>query len=153
MSTAEYADYLNSVLSKPVNKKSLEILYAKRRATAGYSSDSTMRTLVERVENRPNGKSPYAWQNYCAEASILGLCSVIIAPTGAGKTLPPAMPLFLHDSAKDAKLLVISPLIELMFNQVFHCTGLTTDLTSSIGRELYGNGLECCSTEQCHRPH
>ncbi|KAJ7506438.1 hypothetical protein B0H11DRAFT_1707242, partial [Mycena galericulata] len=41
-------------------------------------------------------KPPYDWQIEVAEALILGLDAVVIAGTGAGKTIPFMMPLLLY---------------------------------------------------------
>ena len=51
------------------------------------------------------------------EAALLGILCVVIAGTGAGKTLPLVMPLLMDDTKKK-KALVISPLNELEEEQV-----------------------------------
>jgi bloom syndrome protein len=45
-------------------------------------------------------KDPYEWQLDVTEAILLGLDSVIITGTGAGKTMPFMMPLLLDDKNK-----------------------------------------------------
>ncbi|KAJ7082066.1 P-loop containing nucleoside triphosphate hydrolase protein, partial [Mycena belliarum] len=52
-------------------------------------------------------KAPYDWQLDVSEAYLLGLDAVVIAGTGAGKTMPFMMPLLLH---RDKYSLIISPL-------------------------------------------
>ncbi|KAJ7088948.1 hypothetical protein C8R44DRAFT_540780, partial [Mycena epipterygia] len=52
-------------------------------------------------------KPPYEWQIDVSEAIALGLDAVVIAGTGAGKTIPFMMPLLLHPQKF---VLVISPL-------------------------------------------
>ncbi|KAF8506551.1 hypothetical protein F5888DRAFT_1589889, partial [Russula emetica] len=53
------------------------------------------------------GKPPYPWQLDAAEAIVLGLECVVVAGTGAEKTIPLALPLFAHDS-RNKMVLVIS---------------------------------------------
>ncbi|KIK73159.1 hypothetical protein PAXRUDRAFT_45667, partial [Paxillus rubicundulus Ve08.2h10] len=57
---------------------------------------------------------PYPWQLDAAEALILGLNSVVIAGTGARKTMPFIMP-FLRDKKKC--IIIISPLKALQQDQ------------------------------------
>ncbi|KAJ7765434.1 hypothetical protein DFH07DRAFT_680736, partial [Mycena maculata] len=42
------------------------------------------------------GKDTYEWQINVVEALILGLDAVVIAGTGAGKTVPFMLPVLLH---------------------------------------------------------
>ena len=60
---------------------------------------------------RPTVK-PYDWQLGVAEVLTLGLDATVIASTGAGRTLPWALPLLL-DENRDGVCLVISPLNKL----------------------------------------
>ena len=80
-----------------------------------YSSITTRQRLKDELSSRTNGLEAYEWQVDVAEAIILGLDCTVIAGTGAGKTLPFAMPLFVL-SKKIA--LVISPLNALEEDQV-----------------------------------
>lgn len=61
------------------------------------------------------GTNPYEWQLDVTEAILLGLDSVVIAGTGAGKTMPFMMPLLLD---KNKKVIIISPLKVLQADQV-----------------------------------
>jgi len=81
----------------------------------GYNSESTRLRLTELFRERFDGGEPRLWQLDVAEAIILGLDSLVIAGTGAGKTMPFMMPLML-DTTK--KALVISPLKILQADQV-----------------------------------
>lgn len=73
--------------------------------------------MTEEVRQRTEGKTPYDWQLDIAEAFYLGVDSVIIAGTGAGKTLPFTMAL-LADSSGKSKIMIISTLNELERDQV-----------------------------------
>jgi len=53
-----------------------------------------------------SGKDPYDGQLDVMEIILLGLDSVVIAGTGAGKTMPFMMPLLLN---KSKKVIIISP--------------------------------------------
>jgi ATP-dependent helicase YprA (DUF1998 family) len=64
-----------------------------------------------------NGKMPYDWQLDAAEALILGLDCVVVAGTGAGKTIPFVLPLFAQGS-QDKLVIIISPLNALKTDQV-----------------------------------
>jgi len=61
----------------------------------GYQSSSTWATLHAEFCHRNPGKVPYSWQVDIREVLHLGLDCVVIAGTGAGKTMPFVMPLFL----------------------------------------------------------
>lgn len=93
----------------------------KRRAHANtdseYSSADTRKRMTEEVRQRTEGKTLYDWQLDIAEAFYLGVESVIIAGTGAGKTLPFTMAL-LADSSGKSKIMIISTLNELERDQV-----------------------------------
>ena len=78
-----------------------------------YSSQETRQRLSKEVEKRFNGRSPYDWQLDVGEALHLGLDTVLIARTGAGKTMPFVMPVLLG-----GKAIVISPLNALQDDQV-----------------------------------
>ena len=74
-------------------KKSLEVLDATRKKIPGYSAETIRGGIIQEFRNRLCGKSPYSWQVDITEAILLGLDSVLLAGTGAGKTLPFVMPL------------------------------------------------------------
>ena len=82
-----------------------------------YDSDGTRQTMSRRLQDVFNGRLPYDWQLDAAEALILGLDCIVVAGTGAGKTIPFALPLFVHDS-QDKLVLIISPLNALEMDQV-----------------------------------
>ncbi|KAI0671419.1 hypothetical protein C8Q78DRAFT_932857, partial [Trametes maxima] len=54
----------------------------------GYDSGATRLHLREALSRSCAGKVPYEWQIDVAEALILRLDTVLIAGTGAGKTIP-----------------------------------------------------------------
>lgn len=80
-----------------------------------YSSLTTRQKLRDELSSRTSGLEAYEWQVDVAEAIILGLDCTVIAGTGAGKTLPFAMPLFVLSKKI---VLVISPLNALEEDQV-----------------------------------
>jgi ATP-dependent helicase YprA (DUF1998 family) len=63
------------------------------------------------------GNYPYQWQLDVAEAIHLLMHVVVIAPTGAGKTIPFILPLLI-EGAEHGMVLIISPLQELQNDQV-----------------------------------
>ncbi|KAJ6570004.1 hypothetical protein B0H10DRAFT_1831904 [Mycena sp. CBHHK59/15] len=67
----------------------------KARKQNGYDSAVTRRDLAHLFEDEYK-KPPYDWQIDVSEALIIGLDAVVIAGTGAGKTIPFMMPLLLH---------------------------------------------------------
>lgn len=64
----------------------------------------------------------HSWQLNIGEAVSLGLDSVLVARTGAGKTLPFIMPLLAHNNPnklqEKKKIIIISPLNVLQEDQV-----------------------------------
>jgi len=82
-----------------------------------YSSDRTREDLCHAFKKACNGLEPYSWQLDVAEALLLGLDCIVIAGTGAGKTMPFVMPL-LVDRTKKKLVIVISPLNDLEEDQV-----------------------------------
>ena len=80
-----------------------------------YNSQFTRHRLIELFRERFDGGEPWPWQLDVTEANILGLDSLVIAGTGAGKTIPFMMPLMLDPTKK---ALVISPLKILQADQV-----------------------------------
>ena len=78
------------------------------------------------------GTDPYSWQLDVTEVILLGLDSVVMAGTGAGKTMLFMMPLLLN---KKKRIIIISPLKVLQKDQVssclyFHCLKLISDMRS-----------------------
>ena len=80
-----------------------------------YSSEATRETITKIFKGRMNGLTPYDWQMEVAEALILGLDCLVIAGTGAGKSMPFVMPLF---AFPDKMVVIISPLNALEEDQV-----------------------------------
>jgi ATP-dependent helicase YprA (DUF1998 family) len=100
-----------------LRSKSYRILEKARAEAArknGYNSQTT-RTELQRLFRERFGKDPYDWQLDVTEAILLGLDSVVIAGTGAGKTMPFMMPLLLN---KSKKVIIVSPLKILQVDQV-----------------------------------
>jgi ATP-dependent helicase YprA (DUF1998 family) len=82
-----------------------------------YDSEGTRQTMSRTFQGVFNGKMPYDWQLDAAEALILGLDCVVVAGTGAGKTIPFVLPLFAQGS-QDKLVIIISPLNALKTDQV-----------------------------------
>ena len=96
--------------------KSYKILAKAREDAArrrGYDSRQT-REELNRLFRERFGTDPFEWQVDVTEAIILGLDSVVIAGTGAGKTMPFMMPLLLD---KTKKVIIVSPLKVLQADQ------------------------------------
>lgn len=93
-SPRERRDYLAHAQSEAVRKHQ-------------YNSEKTREELSHLVQQRCEGRVPYSWQLDVAEALMLEVNSIVIAGTGAGKTLPFVMPL-LNDPEKS--IIIISPL-------------------------------------------
>ncbi|KAI0359013.1 P-loop containing nucleoside triphosphate hydrolase protein [Trametes cingulata] len=72
--------------------------------------------MAEEFSRRANGQQPFAWQLDAAEAIVLGLDCVVVAGTGAGKTIPYILPLFLPEF-RDKLMVIISPLKSLQQDQ------------------------------------
>ncbi|KAJ7092198.1 P-loop containing nucleoside triphosphate hydrolase protein [Mycena epipterygia] len=81
-----------------------------------YGSDS-VKTRADMVAGfRPRfGREPYPWQLDVGESFILKLDGVVVAGTGAGKTIPFMLPLLINPTKY---ILVISPLKVLQHDQV-----------------------------------
>lgn len=80
-----------------------------------FDSHQTRLKITEQFENCTNGKKPYDWQLNVTEALLLGLDCVVIAGTGAGKTMPFMMPLLMHPKKH---IIIISPFDALEIDQV-----------------------------------
>jgi ATP-dependent helicase YprA (DUF1998 family) len=97
--------------------KSYKVLAKAREDAArkkGYNSQQTRDELTRLFRER-FGTDPFEWQLDVTEAILLGLDSVVIAGTGAGKTMPFMMPLLLD---KTKKVTIVSPLKVLQADQV-----------------------------------
>ncbi|PSS06546.1 hypothetical protein PHLCEN_2v3676 [Hermanssonia centrifuga] len=94
--------------------------------TGKYSSAETRALLTQQIKDRCDGKTPYDWQLDVTEAVLLGLDSIVVAGTGAGKTMPFVMPL-LADTTGKKKIIIVSPLDALERDQAqrFKAMGLT----------------------------
>lgn len=99
----------------------LAIARAAAHKSRGYDSEGMRRKIREVATEAFDGKAPYDWQVDVCEAIILGLDCIVIAGTGAGKTMPFAMPL-LVDETKRKMVVIISLLNELEQDQVCDCT-------------------------------
>ncbi|KAL4077734.1 hypothetical protein J3A83DRAFT_4087932, partial [Scleroderma citrinum] len=53
-----------------------------------YDSQKTWDELTQLFKAHCRGKVPYSWQLDATESLILGIDSIVIAGTGAGKTMP-----------------------------------------------------------------
>ena len=89
----------------------------KAAESSNYDSEQMRKTLEDRFRLACNGKTPYDWQKDVTEATFLGILCLVIAGTGAGKTLPLVTPLLMDDT-KRKMALIISPLNELEEEQV-----------------------------------
>jgi ATP-dependent helicase YprA (DUF1998 family) len=81
-----------------------------------YNSAAARKLMSDECFKRTK-KTPYEWQLDISEAVLLRLDSVLIAGTGAGKTLPFVLPL-LVDKTGLSKIIIISTLNELEKDQV-----------------------------------
>lgn len=110
----------NSALGNLTPARCRQLLEETRQQAVkdrGYSSADTRKRMTNEIQARCEGKIPYDWQLDIAEAVYLGLDSVIVAGTGAGKTLPFAMALLADVTAK-SKIIIVSTLNELEHDQV-----------------------------------
>ncbi|KAI0640947.1 P-loop containing nucleoside triphosphate hydrolase protein [Trametes meyenii] len=119
----------NVQLSDSHPRQSEQLLQdARTNAAKEYKYDTAdaRSRLVSAFSRACSGKQPYPWQVDIAEALLLGLDSVLIAGTGAGKTMPFVMPLLL-ERMENKMVIIISPLSELERDQArrFREMGLT----------------------------
>ena len=106
--------------ARQLHTRDLQVLEAARaEATRArkYSSEATRKVICESFKSTFNGKDPYDWQVDACEAGLLGIDCIVVAGTGAGKTMPFAMPL-LVDKTMCKIVVVISPRNELEHYQV-----------------------------------
>jgi|ERR1700722_9666157 len=99
----------------PLNSRA--VLETARARSGGYSSENTRAEITQKFKEAFHGRDPYDWQINLCEALLLGLDCIAIAGTGAGKTMPFAMPL-LVDKTQRKMVIVISPLNALENDQV-----------------------------------
>lgn len=107
---------MSKILYKDIEQASINMFNRRREEASreqGYNSVTARLDMMGEVEQRV-GHRPYDWQLDAVEALRLGLDTVAIAPTGAGKTLPIAMLAF----EAGRKVLVVSPLNALERDQV-----------------------------------
>ncbi|GJE94090.1 DEAD/DEAH box helicase domain-containing protein [Phanerochaete sordida] len=93
----------------------LEAARKKATKSKGYDSTAVRAWLTERIK-AAFGWPPREWQLDIGEALALGLDIVLVAGTGAGKTLPFVMPVLLPENA-EKMVLIVSPLNELQRDQ------------------------------------
>ncbi|KAI0309675.1 hypothetical protein OF83DRAFT_1071689 [Amylostereum chailletii] len=101
-----------AVAHKRERLRSLLLLEVARRHAADrpakYNSVEARKKMTEECKTRSHGKIvPHQWQLDIAECLLLGVDCELIAPTGAGKTIPFALPLFYRPNKT---IIVISPL-------------------------------------------
>jgi len=102
----------------PEQARSYQNLEAARKLASenhGYDSASMCKQLKDAFRIRTEGHEPFKWQLDAAEAFLLGLDCLIVAGTGAGKTLPFVMPAFIEPKKT---YIMISPLNALEEDQV-----------------------------------
>lgn len=112
------------------NGSFLDTLQKARQNAANsrqYDSDATRAELTKLFELACQGKSPFPWQLDITEALLLGLDCLLIAGTGAGKTMPMAMALLLPER-KDNFIIVLSPLKDLQRDQVCPTSSIIYEL-------------------------
>lgn len=80
-----------------------------------YQSAPTRAQLRDEFIARNDGMVPYDWQIDVSEALLLGMDCTVIAGTGAGKSMPFVMPLFVETNKV---IIIISPLNALEMDQV-----------------------------------
>ena len=106
--------------------KCLAVAQMKASEKHQYNSPQTWQKLSDLVQQHFHGHKPYEWQLDTAEALLLGLDSIVIAGTGAGKTLPFVIPLLYN---KAGHIIIISLLKALQQDQVIHMQNIRYSLT------------------------
>ena len=91
------------------------LVKAREEAVRKKTYDPQTHSQLKQIFYRQFGKDPYEWQLDVTETILLGLDSVLIAGTRAGKTMLFMMPLLLD---KHKKVIIISPLKVLQVDQV-----------------------------------
>ncbi|KAH9984726.1 hypothetical protein BJV74DRAFT_776063 [Russula compacta] len=95
----------------------LRTAWAKATKFYKYDSEETRTTIISKFKHTFNDKLLYDWQIDTYEALLLKLDCIVIAGTGAGKTLLFAMPL-LMDLTCQKMVIIISPLNMLEYDLV-----------------------------------
>lgn len=101
-------------------KESLERLQAAKKLAerlGAYDSRKARGEMARMFSDVSRGKVARDWQLDQAETLMLGIDSVLVAGTGAGKTLPYMLPLLLPEN-RGKMIVVISPLKSLQRDQV-----------------------------------
>ncbi|KAJ7841735.1 hypothetical protein B0H14DRAFT_3693692 [Mycena olivaceomarginata] len=113
----------------------------------GYQSAPTRAKLRNEFLERNNGMVAHEWQIDMGEALLLGLDCSLIAGTGAGKTMPFVMPLFMES---DKIIIIISPLNALEVDQAsrFRKMGLSA---VAVNGDTYSNEIHKEIQEFKHR--
>ena len=124
------------------------VLLATRRRK--YDSSLTRAKIHEEFTRKNPGKTPYPWQINVAEAILLGLYCTVIAGTGAGKTMPFIMPLFVQPQRV---VLVISPLNALEEDQVSGRQVRRLQPLTYVGRAIPRDGAQSTSSCQLMGKH
>ena len=110
--------FIYALPNTPEHQRSLKLLEETRHGQDEDSTDLTI-DLHARMSDeceKVMGYRPYLWQTYIGEAIHRRLSSILIAPMGAGKTIPFILPLLVADAS--AMVLILSPLKELQNDQV-----------------------------------
>ena len=87
--------------------RNLQRAWEEAFKTHGYQSAATRAKLRTEFSQQNPGMVAYDWQIDMLEALLLGLDCSVIAGTGAGKTMPFVMPLFVESNKI---MIIISPL-------------------------------------------
>lgn len=98
-----------------IKTRSYKLLDDARKAkyNGHYDSEGTRQRITNILKEKMDGKEPYPWQLDVSEAIHMKLDTVVIAGTGAGKTLPFIIPVLLG-----GMVVIISPLNALQEDQV-----------------------------------
>jgi ATP-dependent helicase YprA (DUF1998 family) len=116
------------------------------RKSRNYQSAPTRAKIRNEFRERNNGMTAHEWQVDMGEALHLGLDCSMIAGTGAGKTMPFVMPLFVDS---DKMIIIISPLNALEEDQASGFRHATTCIYASFvsGFAVSKDGALCCRGE------
>jgi len=109
--------------------ENLEEARQRAQEESGYNSEQARRDMAA-IAREKFGYAPYEWQVDVAEAFVLGMDATVIAPTGAGKSIPFALPL-LRDRSK--MIVIIYPLIALQQDQArrFRALGIKAAIVNA----------------------
>ncbi|KAJ7676762.1 P-loop containing nucleoside triphosphate hydrolase protein, partial [Mycena polygramma] len=129
--------------SAKILKKAREDAFKER----GYQSAPTRAKIRNEFAERNDGMVAHEWQIDMGEALVLGLDCSLIAGTGAGKTMPFVMPLFVES---DKMIIIISPLNALEIDQAarFRKMGLSA---VAVNGDTYSNEIHKEIQEFKHR--